>query len=184
LGGQTVAATLRARLPGARIAERVKVVDASGTRVGDLDVVAYDKSSGTIAVFEVLWSIAPDGSAEVAKVETHAHEKRAQVARVRQAMADKEAAARWPPGWIVDPGANVTWFILTPSVLPALSLQEDGIFVRSHQLLARIRWDGSSVDDMVRAMLNPPPPPEELSVTEWGTLRYGAYRVEVETFRV
>ena len=182
LGSRTVAETLRRRLTGAKVAERVKVFDKDGRAVGDFDVVAFDPATNEIVVFEVLWRISLDGSADVANLERRAHGKRDQVKQLRAAV-DAGASPRWPPGWKVPTDATYHWFIMTPSTLPALVLDDAGVPVRSHKVLDRFRWSGASVADMVEALSNPPPPPLELSATEWVHVRYGHFEVSIERLR-
>jgi len=179
VGSQTVAATLRQRLVRAKVAERIKVYDAGGRQLGDLDVVAFDEEAGELAVLEVLWEIGPDGSGQVARTESKANAKRDQVRRFRSALASG-ARVRWPPGWSVPATARIAWFILTPNVLPVTPLDADGILVRSHQMLARFRWGDSTVRGMVDALVDPPDPPTGLGGTEWHSLHYGPYDVRVE----
>ena len=182
LGSRTVAETLRRRLSGAKVAERVKVFHPGGRQAGDFDVVVFDAATNDIVVFEVLWRISPDGSAEVGDLERKAHGKRHQVIELREAIV-AGARPRWPANWIVPDDASYRWFILTPSVLPALPLDDAGVPIRSHQILASLRWNGTGVKDMVDGLLNPPPPPPELSATEWVDARYGRYEVSVEALR-
>lgn len=178
----TVAETLRRRLSGAKVAERVKVFHPGGRQAGDFDVVVFDPATNDVVVFEVLWRISPDGSAEVGDLERRARGKRHQVFELAEAIA-AGARPRWPVNWIVPDGATYRWFILTPSVLPALPLDDAGVPIRSHQILASFRWNGTAVGDMVDGLLNPPPPPPELSATEWVEARYGRYEVSVEALR-
>ena len=183
LGSRTVAETLRRRLTGTKVAERVKVFHGDDSLAGDFDVVAFDPSTQEAVVFEILWRISLDGSAEVADLQRRANGKRDQVIRLRNAIASG-AHPHWPPGWTVPDDVAYRWFILTPNVLPALPLDDLGVPVRSHQILASFRWSGTSVADMVDALLNPPPPPPELSATEWVHARYGRYEVSVERLQV
>ena len=123
LGSQSVAATLRGRLPTAKIGERIKVFHADGRQAGDFDVVAFDPTTAEVVVFEVVWRIGPDGSAEVAELERRAHAKRDQVLDLRAAL-QRGARPDWPTGWVVPDHANYHWFILTPNVLPTLLLDD------------------------------------------------------------
>jgi len=91
-----------------------------------------------MAIFEVMWRIGPDGSAEVAAVEEDAHAKRQQVSRIRVEMANGDATARWPHHWPDVRGFDVSWFIVSPNVLPVRAVDPEGILVRSHQLIARM----------------------------------------------
>lgn len=182
LGSKTVAETLRQRLTGAMVTERIKVFHPGGQQAGDFDVVAFDPAGKEVVVFEVVWRISLDGSADVGDLERRAHSKRDQVLELRQKLA-AGALPRWPSGWLVPNNATYRWFILTPSILPALVHDEADVPVRSHQILARFRWAGTTVADMVDALLNPPPPPSELSATEWVEARYGRYEVIVEALR-
>jgi hypothetical protein len=181
-GSQTVAATLRRRLTGALIAERVKVFHPDGRQAGDLDVVAFDPAAGVAVVFEVVWRIGVDGAAEIAALENRAREKRSQVGELQAAMS-QGALPRWPPGWSVGSDPIYCWFIVTPSVLPAQPDQDGGVPIRSHQILERFRWRGTRVTDMVDAFLNPPPPPPELVQMEWRTAKYGRYEISLERVR-
>ncbi len=178
-GSRTVAATLKARLDDAKVAERINVHDAEGRQLGDLDVVVLDPSAGELVVFEVLWGIGPDGSAEVARTEAKTREKRSQVQGLRAAILG-EARVDWPHGWAVPPAATFRWFILTSNVLPTLPLDEDGVHVRSHRMLERFRWAGRTVADMVAALIRPPDPPRGLGQREWTTLRFGPYAIRIE----
>jgi hypothetical protein len=178
-GSRTVATTLRERLSRATVAERVNVYGSDGRQLGDLDVVVLDPTTSELVVFEVLWGIGPDGSAEVARTEARAHEKRSQVQGLRSAILDG-ARVDWPRGWAVPPPASFRWFILTSNVLPTLPLNDDGIYVRSHRMLARFRWAGPTVTDMVAALLSPPDPPGGLGRREWITMRFGPYDIRVE----
>jgi hypothetical protein len=180
LGSNTVASTLRSRLDGARVAARVGVRYSDGSSAGDLDVVAYDPHARLMVVFEVLWHIGPDGSVEVARSEERAHGKREQVARLRSDVKSGRALPRWPSGWDAATAADVRWFILTPNVLPIMTVAEDGITVRSHQMVERMLRAGSSVADLVRLLDDPPIPPVPLTRTGWSQIRYGPYRIDAE----
>lgn len=182
LGSRTVAQTLRRRLVDVKVAERVKVFHRDGRQAGDFDVVVFEPATKQIVIFEVLWRISPDGSAEVNELERRAHEKRQQVNELRDAVTGG-AAARWPSGWDVPAEAAYRWFILTPSILPALPLDEGDVPVRSHRALASFRWPGTAVADMVDTLLHPPEPPSGLSETEWVQLRFGQFEVSVEIVR-
>jgi hypothetical protein len=178
-GSRTVATTLRERLPRAKVAERVNVYDTDGRQLGDLDVLVLDPATSELVVFEVLWGIGPDGSAEVARTEAKAHEKRSQVQGLRSAIMEG-ARVDWPRGWAVPPPKTFRWFILSSNVLPTLPLNEDGIYVRSHRMLERFRWAGPTVADMVAALLSPPDPPGGLGRREWTTMRFGPYDIRIE----
>jgi hypothetical protein len=179
LGARTVAETLR-RLSGALVATGVQVVRPDRSRAGDLDVVACDPVSGTLAIFEILWRIGPDGSREVAAVEEAAHAKREQVARVRDDLANARAMPRWPSHW-PDVGGFVTrWFILTPNVSPVRRVDPAGTIVRSHQMLEGMLRPGSSVIDLIELMDEPHYPPPELWDTHWVELQYGEYRIRFD----
>jgi hypothetical protein len=100
------------------------------------------------------------------------------VSDLRAAIA-AGARPQWPRSLPVPDDATYTWFILTPNVLPALPLDDRGIAVRSHQMLASFRWQGEAVADMVDALMNPPPPPSGFDTTNWVHLRYGPFHVRV-----
>jgi hypothetical protein len=182
LGARTTAGTL-SRLSGALVTTGINVVRPDRTRAGDLDVVACDPSQGIIAVFEIMWRIGPDGSAEVAKVEEDAHVKRAQVARVRAEIGSGRATPRWPAHWPDVSGFETRWFILTPNVLPVRTVEQDGTIVRSHQMLDRMLAPGSSVSDMIHLMDEPPYPPPAIVETQWERVIYGDYEIQFDVSR-
>lgn len=179
LGARTAAATL-ARLSGALVTTGVKVVRQDRTRAGDLDVVVCDRASRTMAIFEVMWRIGPDGSAEVARAEEDAHAKRAQVARVRGEIESGRAAPRWPSHWPDTAGFRTRWFILTPNVLPVRTVETDATIVRSHQMLERMLHAGASVSDLIDLLDEPPYPPPELMETKWERVAFGDYGVDFD----
>jgi hypothetical protein len=159
------------------ISTGVQILRKDQSRAGDLDVVTFDPADRTMAVFEILWRIGADGSAEVADIEEAAHAKRSQVARVRGEMARGEASPRWPKQWPDPGGVPIRWFILSPNVLPVRRPDDDGIIVRSNQMLERMLPSGSSVADLVALLENPPYPPDELSETSWHKVVYGKFEV-------
>lgn len=182
LGARTTAATFD-RLAGALVTTSIKVVRPDRTRAGDLDVVVCDPTSRTMAVFEVMWRIGPDGSAEVARAEEDAHAKRGQVNRIRGDIESGQAAPRWPSNWPNVSGFRTRWFILTPNVLPVRAVEPDGIVVRSHQMLARTLRVGASLADLVKLMDEPPYPPTELTQTQWERVAYGDFVVDFDVTR-
>jgi hypothetical protein len=167
------------RLAGAEVATRVKVLRPNRSAAGDLDVVAYDREQQLMAIFEVMWQIAPDGSRETARVEALAAKKREQAAALRDEVARGEAIPRWPPNWSNAPDASLRWFVITPRVLP-LRARAKGITIRSHQMLAYTLRRNATVADLIRLMDRPPYPPRELAKTTWRHLRYGQYTVEFD----
>ena len=179
LGARTTADTLK-RLSGALLATGIKVLRPDRSHAGDLDVVACDPRARTMAIFEIMWRIGPDGSAEVAKAEDDAQAKRAQVARVRCDIESGRATPRWPAHWPDVSEFRTRWFILTPNVLPVRTVEPDGTIVRSHQMLARMLAPGSSVADLVDLMDEPLYPPPELTETHWEQVRYGDYEIQFE----
>lgn len=182
LGARTTAATL-GRLAGALITTGINVVRPDRTRAGDLDVVVCDPTSRTMAVFEVMWRIGPDGSAEVGRAEEDAHAKRAQVSRIRGDIESGRATPRWPSNWPDVSGFQTRWFILTPNVLPVRTVEPDEIVVRSHQMLERMLPRGASVSELVNLMDEPPYPPPPLSETEWQRVLYGDYVIDFDVSR-
>ncbi len=179
LGARTAADTLK-RLSGALVTTGIKVVRPDRSRAGDLDVVACDPTERTMAIFEIMWRIGPDGSAEVAKAEEDANAKRAQVARVRGDVESGRATPRWPGHWPDVSGFRTRWFILTPNVLPVRTIESDGTIVRSHQMLARMLAPGSSVAELIDLMDEPHYPPPELTETQWEQVTYGDYEIHFD----
>lgn len=179
LGARTTADTLK-RLSGALLATGIKVLRPDRSHAGDLDVVVCDPGARTMVIFEIMWRIGPDGSAEVAKAEDDAQAKRAQVARVRGDIESGRATPRWPAHWPDVSGFRTRWFILTPNVLPVRTVESDVTLVRSHQMLARMLASGSSVADLVDLMDEPHYPPPEFTETHWEQVRYGDYEIRFD----
>jgi hypothetical protein len=182
LGARTTADTLK-RLSGALVTTGIKVVRPDRSRAGDLDVVACDPTERTMAIFEIMWRIGPDGSAEVAKAEEDAHAKRVQVARVRGDVESGRATPRWPAHWPDVSEFQMRWFILTPNILPVRTVEPDGTIVRSHQMLARMLAPGSSVAELIDLMDEPHYPPLELTETHWEQVTYGDYEIQFDVAR-
>jgi hypothetical protein len=176
LGVDSCATTLE-RVSGSRSAKNVGLVGVGGVRVGDLDVVLVDPSQRLMVVFEVTWQIGPDGAVEIGRALQKAAEKREQVARNRAHLAQGTATARWPTGWPDVSGFATRWYVLTRDVLP-LDAPRGDIVIRSHQLLASMLRPGTSLDDLVRLLDDPPTPPAELTQLQSGDLKFGAYRIE------
>jgi hypothetical protein len=179
LGARTTAATLT-RLSGALVTTGINVIRQDRTRAGDLDVVVCDPAERTLAVFEIMWRIGPDGAAEVARAEEDAHTKRLQVARVRGEIESGNALPRWPTSWPDVSGYRTRWFILTPNVLPVRSVEPDETVVRSHQLLERTLPAGASVSALIDLMDEPPYPPAEITRTQWEVVPFGEYEVHFD----
>lgn len=182
LGARTTAETF-GRLSGALVTTGINLIRPDRTRAGDLDVVVCDPVGRTLAIFEIMWRIGPDGSAEVAKVEEAAHAKRDQVARIRSDIESGRATPRWPADWPDVSGFATRWFILTPNVLPVRTVEGDETIVRSQQMLDRMLRDGSSVEDLIKLMDEPPYPPPEISETAWEQVTYGDYVIDFDVTR-
>jgi hypothetical protein len=178
LGVETVRKTLL-RLTRARVASSVKVIRPNGTQAGDLDIAVWDESTNELVVFEILWHIAPDGANEIARVEQIAINKRDQVLRLQSEMRNG-AAAKWPADWPAVGNPNTRWYIMTPDVLAVQKVTDQGVTIRSHQLLARTLRAGSSLGDLITLLDDPPYPPPALSQAHWERVRYGDYQIEFE----
>ena len=171
LGVETCADTLR-RVAGCKLATNVYLTTPDGRRVGDLDVVVVDPANETMAVFEVTWQIAPDGSSEIGRVVDKAVAKRQQVARNRTHIESGQVRLALPAHWPDVLGYKKRWFILTRDVLP-LGPTEDDIVIRSHQVLAWMLRSDSTITDLFELLDSPPTPPEPLDILHESTIRYG-----------
>lgn len=179
--GESAVMSVLARLDSrVRIDRRVKVVRDTGMPAGDFDVVAYDPVIGLAAVFEVRWGLTADGNREVYRVEADSWRKRQQVVKLRDEVVSGVATPQWPLGWDVTREVELRWFVLTRDVLTMRRVSEDGITIRSHQLLEKMLRKGSSLADLVSLLDNPPLPPAVLSETQWDRIRFGDFSVEIE----
>lgn len=180
-GERTVLEVLTQRLRGGTLLRRgIKVKRETGGDAGNLDVVACDPDSRTVAIFEIKWNIAADGNTEVYRVEQAAIDKRTQVIRLRNEIRAGLAAPSWPLDWPDLAGYSFRWFILTRDVLVMREIDRDDIVIRSHQLIERTLQRNTSVDDLIRSLDSPPIPPTELMATQWDRVHYGDVRVDIE----
>jgi hypothetical protein len=185
LAGERQTLTALRRMASATLlGSRVKVLRADGQSAGDLDIVAFDPSTGVAAVFEIKWHIAADGNVEVYRAEQAAIAKRAQVKRLRGEIESGAAVVRWPVAWGERRPRNLRWFVLTRDVLAQRHIETDQVTIRSLQLLKRMLRKDATVADLVKLLDNPPLPPAELRTTMWDTVKYGDVRVEAELVRV
>ena len=172
--------TLDRMATGTLVASRVKASRHSGNAAGDLDVVVSDPRDKVIAVFEIKWSIAADGNAEVYRMERQAIEKRGQVERLRREIEQGDATVQWPTGWPDVSDFDWRWFVLTRDVLATQEIHTNQVVLRSHQLMTRTLRKGATVRQLLDLLESPPIPPVEICGTEWHRIRFGDIRVDAE----
>lgn len=71
--------------------------------------------------------------------------------------------------------------MINRDVLPTRDIDNEGVTLRSHQLLSRTLPKGASMLDLLAALDSPPEPPGSLCETQWDRIRYGDLRVEIES---
>lgn len=105
------------QIEGVRVADRVKVKDASGKLLGDLDVVAWDSSTNLAVVFEVKWPIDALTLTESYKVDAHFSSGREQIRRLSAVIASGLANVAWPSGWAVNEETEFRWWVASAQQL-------------------------------------------------------------------
>jgi hypothetical protein len=130
--------------PGVLIARRIKVLRTDGSSAGDFDVLVCDPMTRTAVIFEIKWGIAADGSAEVYRAEKAGVMKRSQVVRLRAEVMTGRALPKWPVGWPDMIDYQFRGYVLTRDVLATREISDDGVTIRSHQLLARTLRSGAA----------------------------------------
>ena len=179
-GEHAVLGTLDRLTSTLKVGRRVKLKRDDGSVAGDLDVVVCDEASRRLAVFEIKWHLAADGNVEVYRFDQAARKKRDQVSRLRDEYNSPTTTILWPNGWPEVADFEVRWYVLTRDVLPSTLVRDDGVTLRSQQLLDRMLPRDADMDDLLKILDEPPLPPEPLRQTEWVKRRYRGLRIEAE----
>ncbi|MEU0797829.1 hypothetical protein ABZ342_47850 [Amycolatopsis sp. NPDC005961] len=123
---------------GTQVAERLKVRDATGKVVGDLDVVALDATTMRGAVFEIKWPIDAVTLPETLKIEGNITAAARQLGHVRKLLREGESEVQLPRGWPAFRDVEWTWCVGTPRQLTARPLPEPEMTAISMQYLASL----------------------------------------------
>jgi hypothetical protein len=147
------------RIPGALVAERVKVVDPGGRTVGDLDVVAVDPAERVAVCFEIKWPIDAWSLNEVVKIEDWATKAAAQLSRVRSELTGRSAVAKLPTHWPNLSDLSWTWAIGIPRQLCLRPSSEPDVQITSLRYLMAMQPPKRLVD-VAQALRHPDLPKE------------------------
>ncbi len=118
-------------IPGARLAEGVKVFDAANNKLGDLDIVALDPERMHGLIVEAKWPVDARTLSDVQKQEIAIDKGRSQVERLRGQIRS-DTKFRFPPGWPNFDSVHWTWIVgtarfldsrKTQSTIPSTSLE-------------------------------------------------------------
>ncbi|MBO9524008.1 MAG: hypothetical protein J7518_20930 [Nocardioidaceae bacterium] len=112
-------------IPECEVAERVRVKDATGRTLGDLDVVAWDRTRAFAVVFETKWPIDAATLVEGAKVDAHFASGRKQLGQVRDALASRNATPDWPRGWDLPESTAFSWWVGSAQQLDSTAAGSD-----------------------------------------------------------
>ncbi|WP_143466567.1 hypothetical protein [Lentzea kentuckyensis] len=123
------------KIPGALVAERIKVTYPNGRQAGDLDVLAIDPTTKTAICLEIKWPVDAWALTEVVKVEEWAEKAALQIARVRAGLASGETTAKLPARWPDLSDFTWTWAVGIPRQLCLRPLPEPDIEVTSLRYL-------------------------------------------------
>lgn len=98
-------------VPGCQVAEELRVKDANGRAMGDLDVVAWDPEKQVMAIFETKWPVDAATLSESYKVDAMFDKGIAQVLRLRSALDGGSATVTWPSSWNVPADVTTSWWV-------------------------------------------------------------------------
>jgi hypothetical protein len=98
-------------VPGCQVAEELRVTDAGGRTLGDLDVVAWDPDERILAIFETKWPVDAATLSESYKVDAMFDKGITQVVRLRSAIDAGSATVRWSESWNVPDGVTTSWWV-------------------------------------------------------------------------
>lgn len=171
-------------IPGTQVAERLKVRNAAGKTVGDLDVVALDSSTTSGVIFEVKWPIDAVTLPEVLKTDDAIVAAARQLGQVRRLIATEEADVELPRGWPAFREVDWTWCVGTPQQLTTRPLPEPGITATSMRYLASLDVAGRLTD--VIELLNTPDWPKvgDHYVVRKTTLELDRHRLHVDSIHM
>jgi hypothetical protein len=97
---------------GVATSRAIKVVDGSGTVLGDLDVVAMDPRDKVAVAIEVKWPSPPDSLQEVSKAEDEIAKGQAQLATLKSLLLKGLAEARLPASWPQFSELSWSWLVV------------------------------------------------------------------------
>ena len=158
-GEQTVARLLKERLgTHCRVATNIPVKLGKQDST-DLDVVVYSPQENLLVVIEVKWHIQTDGTYEARAHEKEARKRQSRLVKRRAAIRSGTETAQWPPDWNIPNNAERRWFVVTNDVLPTHNLGTSDIKIRPFTLLKHMFPPGSSAEQLIALLDNPPTPP-------------------------
>lgn len=98
-------------IPDCHVAHEVRVKDAAGRSLGDLDVVGWDPQRRVMAVFETKWPVDAATLNESNKVDAMFDKGTAQLTRLRSAIDDGSATVLWPSAWDIADDVTTSWWV-------------------------------------------------------------------------
>jgi hypothetical protein len=146
--------TWLAKIPGALVAERIKVIYPNGRQAGDLDVLAIDPNTKTAICLEIKWPVDAWALTEVVKVEEWAEKAARQIARVRAGLASGETTAKLPARWPDLSDFTWTWAVGIPRQLCLRPLPEPDIEVTSLRYLLAL-GEPTNLEAIANALAKP-----------------------------
>jgi len=169
---------------GTQVAERLKVRNATGKIVGDLDVVALDATTMRGAVFEIKSPIDAMTLPETLKTEDNITAAARQLGRVRELLTEGESEVQLPRGWPAFRDVEWTWCVGTPRQLTARPLPEPEMTAISMQYLASLREVGTLTD--VLSLLEKPDWPQVGShyTVQKTTIELDRHRIHMDSLHL
>jgi hypothetical protein len=145
-------------VPGCNVAPCVSVRDATGRTLGDLDVVAWDRTARLMAIFETKWPVDAATLSESNKVDALFDKGAAQIARLRSAIEQGGAAVGWPESWCVAPDTTTSWWVGSAQQLDSRPNRDDsGIHRTSLRMVERL-LPASGLQDLIERLTTFPLP--------------------------
>ncbi|MDO9455227.1 hypothetical protein [Nocardioides sp.] len=148
-------------VPGSQVAEGVKVRDAGGRTLGDLDQIAWDARRRLLVVFETKWPVDAATLDESYKTDAQFSKGASQLVRLRDAIRGG-AAVSWPPGFTIPTdlaGIRTSWWVGSAQQLDSRDINFPDIRTTSLRLVEQL-LPADHLDDLLERLTNFPLPRE------------------------
>jgi hypothetical protein len=144
-------------IPGAQVAEGLRVKDSAGRTVGDLDVVVWDPRQRLMAIFETKWPVDAATLTESYKVDSMFDKGTAQLLRLRAALNDGAAKVAWPNIWTVPEAVMTSWWVGSAQQLDSRIPRSSEIGTTSLRLVEHL-LPASDLSELITKMATMPLP--------------------------
>lgn len=159
-------------------AEGLRVMRSKANQAGELDVVVCSPREQCLAVLEVKWKLAVDGTDEAYKSEQDTARGQEQLTRLKNEITSGNAKVFWPADWPDISNFEWKWFVLSRDSLSTHHDDGSDVRIRSNSIIEHMLETGATVKDLIGLLDNPSPPGHVFR--RWNTLRLGEIIVDVD----